>query len=449
MAFRRYHIGIPPVLRLRYARIGPSPLRSHVVTLLALLVPTAHAHATALLEGLDVQDHALGGAVVEASFGVLWQEPQDDAWHWICHEAVTQEGAVIAPRYAFAADGAVLAVVPALEQAREPGSPVYRSDDRCDWLPVVGLADVPVIDAAADPTDPARAVVIASDVAGGSGGSIHQSIDGGRTFETVLSAPDRYYRSVTHTPTGEVWVAAAWYDTPGAWALHSTDGGRTWREHALPLPSVAVGTDVDADVLLADESGAWFAIGPFRDDRLVHVTSEGVITDLAEPGLELTDLARSSDGTLWLAGNADTYLRLDDTGTTVLEDAPTGQGVQVVGDVLRLALRSRLDGTQLVESTDRGETFTPTFHLSELQPPPVCPVDSPVAMRCDPLWEALEARLPLAPGEQPDPEPDAPDRDDTADIPPTDEDGEEKARCGGGSAAVLLLPLVLAARRRR
>jgi len=420
-----------------------------VFTIIAVLAPTAHAHATALLEGLDVQDHALGGAVVEASFGVLWQEPEDASWRWICHEAVTQEGAVIAPRYAFAADGAILATVPSLEQAREPGRPVYRSGDRCDWQPVDGLDDVPVIDVATDPTDPALAVVIASDVAGGTGGSIHQSLDGGRSFVSVLSAPDRFYRSLAHAPGGTVWVAAAWYDPPGAWALHSTDGGRTWREQRLPLPSVAAGTDVDADVLLADDTGAWFAIGPFRDDRLVHVKPDGVVTEITEPGLELTDLARSSDSTLWLAGNADTYLRLDDTGATILDDAPTGQGVQVVGDVLRLALRSRLDGTQLVESTDRGQTFTTTFHLSELQPPPECPSESPVALRCDPLWPALEARLPLAPGEQPEPEPEAPDPDDTADIPPSVDGDEKAASCNGGSATVLLLPLALVGRRRR
>lgn len=421
---------------------------------LALLSPAAHAHATALLEGLDVHDHALGGQVVEASFGVLWQDASDPTWRWICHEAVTQEGAVIAPRYAFGADGSILSAVPALEQSREIGLPVYRTDDRCAWTPADGLTDVPVIDVAMHPTDAGEALAIAADVAGGTGGSIHHSADGGRSFEEVLASDGRFFRSVVYAPDGGAWVAASWYDTPGAWALHSADGGRTWTEHTLPLPEVEPGTDIDADVLLADETGAWFAVGAFRHDTLLHVTPDGTATLVATPDVELTDLALGEDGTLWLAGNGDTYMRLDADGLAVLEAAPVGQGVQVVGDTLRLAMRSRIDGRQLVESTDGGATFSTSFHLSELQRPPTCPADSPVAIRCETLWPALEERLPLPEGEEPEDEPGGDDSGGpTGDAPAADGDagaGKSADGCGGGGAAGLLaLPLLLAGRRRR
>lgn len=416
---------------------------------LALLSPMAHAHASALFEGLDVVDHALGGQAVEASFGLLWQDSDAGAWQWLCHEAVTRDGAIIAPRYAFSASGAVLSAVPSLEQTREPGIPVYRTEDLCSWDPVDGLDDVPVIDVSTDPSDPALAIAIASDTAGGSGGSIHRSIDGGQGFTSVVTSGARFYRSVVHSPGGEAWVAASWYSPPGAWALHSTDGGQTWTEVVLPVQDVDA--DVDADVLLADETGAWFAVGPFRNDRLLHVAPDGTTTVVAEPGVELTDLARSGDGTLWLAGNADTYLQLDPSGLlTPLESAPTGQGIQVSGDILRLATRSRLDGTQIAESTDRGNSFTRTFHLSELTAPPNCPAATHVAVRCEPLWPELEARLPFPPDED---SPDdsgtsGPDGTDTAE-PQTDGAKESAGRCGGGSAVALLLPLGLLARRRR
>lgn len=212
---------------MRYPKttLDSQPREASVSILLALLTPAAHAHASALLEGLDVQTHALGGRVVEASFGLLWRDEVDPDWRWICHEAVTQEGAVIALRYAFAADGTVLSAVPSLEQSRELGLPVYRSEDRCVWEAAAGLEGVPVIDLAAHPTDADAAIAIASDVAGGTGGSIERSVDGGRSFSTVREADDRFYRTLAFGPDGRAWVAAAWYTTPGVWTLYSDDGG--------------------------------------------------------------------------------------------------------------------------------------------------------------------------------------------------------------------------------
>ena len=383
---------------MRYPKttLDSQPREASVSILLALLTPAAHAHASALLEGLDVQTHALGGRVVEASFGLLWRDEVDPDWRWICHEAVTQEGAVIALRYAFAADGTVLSAVPSLEQSRELGLPVYRSEDRCVWEAAAGLEGVPVIDLAAHPTDADAAIAIASDVAGGTGGSIERSVDGGHSFSTVRAADDRFYRTLAFGPDGRAWVAAAWYTTPGVWTLYSDDGGQTWTETAMPLPDVEPGTDVDADVLHADDTGAYVAVGAFRHDRLYRVDMGGAVTLLAEPDVELTDIDSGPDGTIWLAGNGDTFFRLDDEGLSTLDAAPVGQGVQVDDGVLRLATRSVLDGTQLVESTDRGETFTTSFHLSELHAPPPLPRGQPCR---HPMRHAVaRARGPPSPG---------------------------------------------------
>ena len=164
----------------------------------------------------------------------------------------------------------------------------------------------------------------------------------------------------------------------------------------MPLPDVEPGTDVDADVLHADDTGAYVAVGAFRHDRLYRVDMGGAVTLLAEPDVELTDIDSGPDGTIWLAGNGDTFFRLDDEGLTTLDAAPVGQGVQVDDGVLRLATRSVLDGTQLVESTDRGETFTTSFHLSELQAPPPLPRGQPCR---HPLRHAVaRARGPPSPG---------------------------------------------------
>lgn len=217
----------------------------------------------------------------------------------------------------------------------------------------------------------------------------------------------------------------------------------------MPLPDVEPGTDVDADVLHADDTGAYVAVGAFRHDRLYRVDMGGAVTLLAEPDVELTDIDSGPDGTIWLAGNGDTFFRLDDEGLTTLDAAPVGQGVQVDDGVLRLATRSVLDGTQLVESTDRGETFTTSFHLSELQAPPRCPEDSPVAIRCDTLWPALEARLPLGEGEEPGGGVDPADTGDAPHATPDTTKPAAQSRCGGGGAFFLLVPLLLLPTRRR
>jgi hypothetical protein len=420
--------------------------------LIALLSPLAHAHATALLEGLDVAPHALGGLAVETSFGLLWSESADPEMRWLCHEAVTAPDAIMTPRYSVSVDGTMLAAVPALEQTRDLDRPVYRTTDRCAWDPVVGLDGVVISDVAYDRSDAQFAVAISADLADGAENQIYRSQDAGQSFLSVAGAEQRLFRTVAWGPDGHVWVAAAWYATPGAWLLHSPDRGVTWTEITLPVPTLD--DDIDVDVLAAGTGAAIVAMGPFGADAVMRVHADGTIEALAEPGAELTDAAVDDDGTVWLAGDGARFWSFVDGTLTELPDAPEGQGLSSVDGDLRLATRARQLGTQVALSTDGGAHFETEFHLSALQPPPTCPEDSPITTFCAPLWSALEARLPLPPGGEDTGEGDdgGDDGDDGGDdgggdtaTAPEPKDGG----CGGGGgAAMLLLPLLLPWRRR-
>ncbi len=401
---------------------------------LSLLVPIAWAHAGALLEGLDHHRTRAGAEAIETSVGLLWKDAGDVDVRWLCHEAVTQPGAVAAPRYAVGADGAVLAIVHALDEARDVGVPVYRTDDRCAWDPVLGLDGAPVIDAAFHPADPAVAFAVSRNAASGSG-RVYRSEDGGRSFLRVHEDAARLFRSIQVGADGAVWAAAT--GEGGGVVHHSADGGETWR--ALEVPLAEPGADVD--VLAAPDGAALLAVGPFLHDRLVRIAPDGATTVLAEPDAELTDVAIDADGAVWATVNGESVRRLREGRLEAVADAPVGQGLGTNGAALVVATRSRLDGRQLVETRDQGRTWRTTFHLSALQPPPDCPAASETAARCDPIWPELEARLPLAPGEAPS------DTADAVDVTPR-APGSEAGGCGGGAAGLLLLS-ALGLRRRR
>ena len=158
---------------------------------LPIIVNPTYGHASALLEGIDANVTASGATVIEASFGLLWSGGPDAPWRWLCHEAVTLEGAVIAPRYAITSNDVIVAVVPALSQTRETSLPVYWSADQCAWTASEGLAGVPVIDVAAHPANPELVIAISADITDQSGGAVYRSRDGGQTFSPLRIDSDR------------------------------------------------------------------------------------------------------------------------------------------------------------------------------------------------------------------------------------------------------------------
>ncbi len=411
-----------------------------MITALLLSLP-ASAHVDGLLQGVDVLLAA--GVGIETSFGLLRAADGED-FSWLCHEAITAEGAVITPRYTISTDGVILGVVPVPEQSRDKGLALYRTTDGCDWSTPAGTDGLVLTDAAFDPADPTAAWLISADLTDGAENHILRSDDAGQSFASVLSASERLFRTVEASPSGAVWASAVWYDRDEGYLYRSADG-ETFTEHPVPVTAGDEPVDVDIIAVSPDDDGtAWVVVGPYGSDVLLRTTDGGesfqevfsvegdIISGTAEPG-----------GAVWIVVSGRSLYRAADGETfTLLDDAPTSLSVSAAEGVAWLATDA-INGAGYIAqtSTDDGASFLPTVHLSTLSPPPTCAPDSHSALRCDPLWESLEARLPL---------PLTPDTG-TPDTGTPDTGGvvEDDCGCGGGGGAAALLVGLLGLRRRR
>ncbi len=397
-----------------------------------LLAARALAHSGGDLVSQEVQlpgDHAVA---IEADYGVLWS-PDGGAYRWLCHEAITAPNAILTPLYGVWDDGRMLGAVPTPGLGREPDEPLYWSADGCGWELSAGATGLTVSSLAVGGA--AKALVATADLSEGASNGIYRSLDGGASFApTDLVRAERLFRSVAFGADQTAWATAVWYTTNEAWLYHSTDGGQTWTEHAVPLPRTGDAHHVD---LVAASPltplTAWIAVGPAGGDRLLRTVDGGETFQevyATSANGDIVDGGIAPDGTLWVAltewrviGSAD--------GITFTEapSPPMAWGVGAGRGKGWLAAVGLIEGYAAYTSPDPLTPFAPLLHLSELQPPE-CPVGSSVEQRCMPLWPTLQARLPFPPGHVDDLS------GDTADEvhPPDEAPPPARSGCGGCSS---------------
>lgn len=412
-----------------------------------LLLSVAHAHVDGLLQGVDV---LLGGGVgIEASFGLLRSMDGTD-YSWLCHEAITAKGALITPRYAQSIDGVLLGVVPVLEQTRESGLALYRTEDGCDWNATPGLDGLVLSDVAFDPSEPDHALLITADLTDGAENHILRSTDAGQSFAAVLTAPERLFRTLAVSPAGAVWASAVWYDDGTGYLYRSADG-ETFSETAVPMPDSHLPVDVDVVAVSPDDPlTAWVVVGPYGSDVLLRTTDGGeTFEEVFAVDGDIISGAAVAGGGVWLSVSGQTlYWSADGGSFSLVEDGPVTLGLTSSGSETWLATDAIIGGGTIAHRVTGGVDIVAAMHLSTLGPPPTCPADSHSATLCDPLWTALEVRLPLPltgdTGERED--------DGSGDSGSTDTGAPSEASCGCGSgadsAAVLLLVGLLGWRRR-
>ncbi len=429
----------------------------------------ARAHVDALMEGVDVVVPVGGGEVaVEASFGLLWPG-SDGAWQWTCHEAITAEGALITPRYARAGDGAWLAVVPTLDQVRESGEAVYRSEAGCDWEPVDGLSGVSVSALAVDPVGGQLALAGSASLTDGAVNQLYRSVDGGKSWvATDLGGSERRFRSLRFATgdSGAVWASSVWYGGSVAWVHRSLDGGLTWATHTVAVDATdPLGVSVDVvGVHPTDPDLAWFVRGSYGADEVLRTTDGGSTTEVvfAADG-DVLDGGVDADGGVWVVvSGVEVWHAPDGQDFTQVPDAHEGQGLAVRADEVLLASRMTYDGVAL-SVADRGDpVFETALHVREVTGAASCAADTHAADRCDPLWPSLAKRLAAWDAvdtedsglpEDTEPPQETGDPQDSA-TPAEEDDEDEKKGCahlGGlaGAGAVWLVALTVAARRRR
>ncbi len=418
-----------------------------MLTTILLSLP-APAHVGGLLQGVEVQHSS--GVTIETSFGVL-RATDGESYSWLCHEAITTADALITPRYAVSGDGVILGVVPVPEQARDKGLALYRTRDGCDWGTPTGADGLTITDAAFDPSDSERALLITADLADGADNYILTSSDAGQSFSPVLTATERLFRTVEVSPTGTVWVSAVWYDRDEGY-LYRSDGGEDFTEHVVPVPDSEQPIDVDVIAVSPDDPlTAWVVVGGYGGDTLQRTTDGGEsFVEVFSTKGDIISGTTDADGAVWIVVSGQVlYRSTDGVSFAAVASAPTGLAVSAADAGVWMATDAIVGGGAIARrSTDGGASFDIAMHLSVLSPPPACPAESHSAVLCDPLWEALEVRLPLplTGGDS--------GTTDTGDIDTADTGrSEASGDCGCGSsegaAAVLLGIGFLGLRRRR
>ena len=420
-----------------------------MLTTILLSLP-APAHVGGLLQGVEVQHTS--GVTIETSFGVL-RAADGENYAWLCHEAITTAEALITPRYAVSGDGVLLGVVPVPEQARDKGLALYRTLDGCDWSTPTGADGLTITDAAFDPSDADRALLITADLADGADNYILTSSDAGQSFSPVLTAAERLFRTVEISPGGTVWVSAVWYDRDEGY-LYRSDDGEGFTEHAVPIPDSELPVDVDVIAVSPDDPmTAWVVVGGYGDDTLQHTTDGGKsFVEVFSTAGDIISGTTDSDGAVWIVVSGQLlYRSVDGVSFTEVTSAPTGLAISAAAVGVWMATDAIVGGGAIAQrSTDGGASFDLAMHLSTLSPPPTCAAESHSAVLCDPLWEALKIRLPLplTEGDSGDTDTDtgSTDQPDTGTLETSEDCG-----CGDseGAAVVLLGIGLLGLRRRR
>jgi hypothetical protein len=203
------------------------------------------------------------------------------------------------------------------------------------WGPRVDFA-APVTSIARDPADPARLLATSQ--------GIHESIDGGASWHPVLADPA--VGVVAFAPS----QPSRAYALLGTRALRSDDGGRTWTEVSVDLPSDPHGLVVmtsDADAVYATWMGSITATGARSDDG-------GVSWDNSMGFFHVAVGA----GTTIYGGNAMGTTRSDDGGGTWTWLGTTAEAYAIAADPGPPEIVYAASRGLVKASTDRGETWS-------------------------------------------------------------------------------------------
>ena len=306
-----------------------------------------------------------GEIFLATNFGLIWSQDEGKTWSWSCEQTV----ASLANLYQVGP--------PPVDRifAISSSGLIYSNDKSCNWSIAGGtLANAPVTDAFADPTEPTRVLAIGSaNSTDGSGGSIYASTDGGVTFGPPLfTAPaGNLLTGVELARSDPKIVYATMVETPGTHPrlLRSADGGQTWD---APL---------DVEAQLGPNTPRIIAVDP-SDPRkiflrvskalgeILAVSSDGG-TSFQTPvkvAFELTAFARLASGTILVAGTdsdpkgnqiAAGYRSTDGGSTFRPWPVPRLRALAERNGELYGAADDLKDQFALGVSTDEGRTFTP------------------------------------------------------------------------------------------
>lgn len=329
--------------------------------------------------------------LLATNFGLLLSQDRGATFAYACENPLISAYGNNVGLYQVSDDGTILA---------DTGAGLFRSTDgACGWQQAGGaLANVPVLDAAFDPT--LQGFVLALAAPNLDQGTIHASTDDGATFGPPLWSGNANLTGVefSRSQPGRVYVTgnAACPGIPGgsAFLLRSDDRGATWTTFDLSALGRVVLRIAQVDP--TDPDTVYFRLtelGAGGGDLLVW-TRDGGRT--LEPALRLESamaaFLRARDGTLYVASTQDELYRLTPgsprwqrlVGGAHLRCLAESQGTLYgCGDNYR-------DLMALGASVDHGQSFCPLVQFKQIQGLLGC---ANVQQQCAAMWTGLSHGL--------------------------------------------------------
>jgi MYXO-CTERM domain-containing protein len=337
--------------------------------------------------------------LVRATYGLLVTHDHGQRWSWICEGSVGY-GNIEDPMMAYTADGTLIAgVFEGLAVSHDSGC-------QFDFL-AGGLDKKYVIDLSTERADPSKGVLIISNSSGqndaGMGTFLTQlweTSDNAKTWtQAGVSLPDLFLGlTVDAAPSdrNRVYLSGRYGPPDYAGALErSDDRGATWQDLPIPgtdsthLPYIGGIDPTNPDVV-------YVRIDSDPSDQLV-VTRDGGHTwsQVFSSVGNLSGFAVSPDGsTLALGGEKDgvwmattntlQFTRVSNVGVRCLTWSLSG---------LYACADEFVDKFTVGVSVDRGASWTPLMHLSNLCGPLACGAGSSTGKVCPPLWSTIKATI--------------------------------------------------------
>jgi hypothetical protein len=170
--------------------------------------------------------------VLRTTFGLVLSRDQGKSFQWVCEKAAGFVNGEDPPVEVTSDSSILVASSQALNISHDGG---------CAWQNA--LADVSVVDADVDPSDPKRTVVIASLFANGKTSSgLEESLDDGVTWQTLGNSFDGLPATVAIAPSQPARIYASGTATTDLTPLISTseDSGAHWQSYPLSVEQITV-----------------------------------------------------------------------------------------------------------------------------------------------------------------------------------------------------------------
>lgn len=324
--------------------------------------------------------------VVRTTFGLLDSADGGKSFTWTCEKAIGYFGAEDPP-IALTGRGTTLV-------ASSRGISV-STDHGCSWRQNPGLAGTWYgVDVTALPHAPASAIALMSTYRDGAyTSSVLQTVDDGASWQQVGRELPLDFVATTLEVAGPnseiVYVSGRDTIRQEASVLRSDDAGLTWIQSYLGIKgsfALFIGA-VDPN-----DPNVVYVRAEIAGQGHVLVSRDGAAT--FEPIYQqeggVLGLALSGDGTTLAVGAPGAGVHVASTSTFAFEKAsPLGAYCLAwVGADLLMCGKEALDSFSIAVSHDRGATFTPILHLSDVAPR-ACEAGSTAQTTCGEFWGAV------------------------------------------------------------